>query len=76
MAKQTNLQMLRQTAPLISYEELVRQPEHTLARVSALLGLASPIPHSSLRSDRSTAYRDRWKAMGRSRNPVTRSTHA
>lgn len=62
-------------ALLISYEELVREPEHTLAGVSELLGLASPISHGTLRSDRSAAYRDRWKAMGRSRNPATRSMH-
>ena len=62
-------------ALLISYEDLVRQPEHTLAGVRELLGLASPIAHGTLRSDRSTAYRDRWEAMGRSRNPVTRSIH-
>lgn len=63
-------------ALLISYEELVQQPEHTLAGVRELLSLASPIPHGILRSDRSTAYRDRWEAMGRSSNPLTRSTHA
>lgn len=50
---------------VVRYEHLVADPAAELARLGAFLGLRGPIPHESVRADRSTAYRDRWAAMGR-----------
>jgi hypothetical protein len=61
---------------VITYEALTRRPAETLGEVSEYLGLEVPIPHESLQADRSSVYEQRWDAMGRSRNPVTRASHA
>jgi hypothetical protein len=61
---------------VLTYEELIDQPVRTLARVGEFIGVTTPIPHETLRSDRSTAYRQRWEAMASSRNPVVRASHA
>jgi hypothetical protein len=59
---------------LISYEDLTRRPAETLAEVADHLALQSPIPHETLRSDRSSTYEQRWAAMRHSRNPLRRAS--
>ena len=61
---------------LITYEALTQRPKETLAEVTEYLGLDVPIPHESLQGDRSSVYEKRWAAMGRSRNPLARASHA
>jgi hypothetical protein len=61
-------------AKVITYEALTRRPEETLGEVADFLGLDSPIPHQHLQRDRSSAYEQRWEALGRSRNPWVRAS--
>ncbi|GAB3858931.1 hypothetical protein GCM10028801_19560 [Nocardioides maradonensis] len=61
--------LLREDLPHLSrievvrYEDLVARPVDELARLQRLLRLDDPIPHSSLRSDRSDGYVDQWQRM-------------
>jgi hypothetical protein len=48
---------------VVRYEDLVDRPAGELARLQGLLGLDDPIPHDSLRSDRSDDYLRQWRAM-------------
>lgn len=48
---------------VIRYEDLVDRPADELARLQRLLDLEDPIPHDSLRSDRSDHYLVQWRAM-------------
>jgi hypothetical protein len=61
---------------LITYEDLTRRPAETLAEVAEHLDLQGPIPHETLRRDRSSTYEERWEAMRRSRNPLVRASRA
>jgi hypothetical protein len=61
---------------VLTYEELVARPVDTLVRVGEFLGLNTPIPHETLRSDRSAVYCERWAAMANSRRPMVRGAHA
>jgi hypothetical protein len=56
---------------LLRYEDLVDDPTRELAAIQRLLGLESPIPHGSLRTDRTHTYVDQWQAMARG-NPLQR----
>lgn len=50
---------------VLRYEDLVARPEETLAQVADLVGLDTPVPHSSLVAHHSSEYERRWQAMGR-----------
>ena len=50
---------------IIRYEDLVAQPESTLTEVGDLLGLQTPVPHSSLVGSHTSDYERRWQAMER-----------
>ncbi len=57
---------------VLRYEELVAEPEATLESLRDFLGLATPLPLSSLDARRSDGYVDTWRAMTASRSPLVR----
>jgi len=61
---------------VITYEALTNRPAETLAEVAECLSLEVPISHETLQSHRSSVYEKRWQAMGSSRNPLVRASHA
>jgi len=67
---QADLPMLGRVE-VVRYEDLVADPAHELARLQALLGLDTPLPHESFRSDRSSGYLGQWTEMAQG-NPVQR----
>lgn len=58
---------------VVRYEDLVAEPVAELARLQRLLGLTAPLPHGSLRSDRSDTYLEQWRRMAGG-TPVQRLT--
>ena len=48
---------------VVRYEDLVEQPEQELGRIGSFLGLAQPIPASSLSGSRSERYEQAWRSM-------------
>lgn len=61
---------------VLTYEELIKEPVRTLSRVGDFIDVSTPIPHDTLRSDRSTAYQQRWEEMATGRNPIGRAARA
>jgi hypothetical protein len=62
-------------AHVVKYEHLVAQPEATLGKVGAFLGLSSPVPADAVRADRSDVYVEAWGRLARSRLPWRRAEH-
>lgn len=54
---------------VVRYEELVRRPEETLARVGKFLGLSGPIPTDSVRVAASDTYQATWASYSRPFRP-------
>lgn len=48
---------------VVHYERLVAGPESELARIQALLGLPTPIPHESLTRSHSGRYESAWEEL-------------
>jgi Sulfotransferase family len=57
---------------VVRYEQLVADPEGTLAELAAFLELSQPIDASPLDARRSDGYRDTWEKLRRSRSPIAR----
>ncbi|MFL6128111.1 MAG: sulfotransferase family protein [Mycobacteriales bacterium] len=54
---------------VVKYEDLVRQPERTLAAVGRFLELAEPPPADTLQRHRSSRYEQQWLSWASSRQP-------
>jgi hypothetical protein len=57
---------------VVRYEQLVSDPEATLAGVGDFLGLSEPIAADSVDGSRSDRYRNAWADLTGSTSPVTR----
>lgn len=58
---------------VVRYEQLVAEPERTLAALARFLELSQPIDASLLDSSRTDGYRTAWQRLRTSHQPVTRA---